>query len=145
MEKKKPYKSISEGKRGRGRPSAITPAIIDKLDYAFSIGCNDTEALAYADISKSAFYRWMEKNPEYRQRKEALKAKPVLKARKAAIEALESDNEKEKNLMARWYLEKRRADEFGNKTDITIDSTGTLTIEDREKALDGFLRRFIDE
>lgn len=144
MEKKKPYKSIGEGKRGRGRPPAITPDTLARLDYAFSIGCNDKEALAYADVSKSAFYRWLENNPEYRERKEALKARPVLKARKAAVDALDSDNEKEKNLMARWYLEKRRADEFGNKTDINIESNGTLTIEEREKALDGFLSRFID-
>ena len=71
-EKKKTAKK-SENKRGR--PTIITPEIIAKLEQAFSLGCSDLEACIYADIGKTALYDYQEKNPEFTERKEALKQK----------------------------------------------------------------------
>lgn len=128
-------------KRKRGRPSVITPDIINKLDYAFSIGCSDNEAISYAGISSSAFYNYIDKHPEYKERKEALKLKPVLKAKKANNDLIESGDP----VHIRWFLERKKADEFSTKADVSIDTTGSLSLESRSEALSDFLSRFIDE
>ena len=69
-------------KRKRGRPCGVTPEKLDKLEKGFMLGLNDTECCLYADISTSAFYRYLEKNPKFREKKEVLKKKPLLKKRK---------------------------------------------------------------
>ena len=119
----------------------ITPEIINKLDYAFSIGCNDSEAISFAGISKSAFYNYIDNHPEYKERKEALKLKPVLKAKKANNDLIESGDP----VHIRWYLERKKADEFSTKAEVNIDSNATLSLESRSDALKDFLSRFLDD
>ena len=41
-----------------GRPSVMTPEIINKLEQAFSMGCGDLEACLYADLTPSVLYRY---------------------------------------------------------------------------------------
>lgn len=125
-------------KNKRGRPSVMTPENIDKLDYAFSIGCNDVEALAFAGVSKTAFYNYTSKHPEYKERIECLKLRPVLKAKEENLKLIENGDP----VHIRWYLERKKADEFSMKADVSISATGSLSIESRSEALDGFLRQF---
>nr|DAN37011.1 MAG TPA: Sf6 terminase small subunit gp1, octamer, DNA-binding, CAPS buffer.65A [Caudoviricetes sp.] len=112
-EKKKTAKK-SENKRGR--PTIITPEIIAKLEQAFSLGCSDLEACIYADIGKTALYDYQEKNPEFTERKEALKQKLVLKARTIVANALEKEDEN----TAKWYLERKARDEFAAKQEVAV-------------------------
>lgn len=128
-------------KKRRGRPSVITPEIIDKLDYAFSIGCNDSEAISFAGISKSAFYNYLDKHADYKERKEALKLKPILKAKKANNDLIESGDP----VHIRWYLERKKADEFSSKAEVNIDSSASLSLETRSQALSDFLSQFLDD
>lgn len=128
-------------KRKRGRPSVITTEIINKLDYAFSIGCSDSEAISYAGISSSAFYNYIDKHPEYKERKEALKLKPVLKAKKANNDLIESGDP----VHIRWFLERKKADEFSTKAEVNIDSNASLSLESRSEALSDFLSQFLDD
>ena len=116
----------------------MTPDAISKLDYAFSLGCTDIEACLFANVSKSAFYRYLEKNPEYKERKEELKHTPIFKARKTVVDSIDKGDD----VSARWYLERKKADEFRQKQDVDIRQTGSLTIEERSDALSAFLRRF---
>lgn len=128
-------------KKRRGRPSVITPEIIDKLDYAFALGCTDKEACALADISQSAFYNYLDKHADYKERKEALKLKPILKAKKANNDLIESGDP----VHIRWYLERKKADEFSTKAEVNIDTSGTLSLESRSQALSDFLSQFLDD
>jgi hypothetical protein len=96
-----------------GRPTIMTPDIVNKLEEIFAIGGTDEEACFYADISKQTLYNYQDKNPEFVDRKEALKETPILLARRTIVEALKNP------LDARWYLEKKRKKEFGNVVDIT--------------------------
>lgn len=73
-----------------GRPTVMTPETIDKLEYAFALGCSDEEACFYADISKTTLYEYTKKHPEFTDRKEILKQRPVLKAREVIIGALDN-------------------------------------------------------
>jgi hypothetical protein len=75
-----------------GRPTVMTPEVIQKLEDAFSWGCTDLEACCNADISKSTLYNYCEENPKFMERKEVLKNQPVMKARRVVIAALEDDD-----------------------------------------------------
>lgn len=97
-----------------GRPTVMTEIVLGKLNEAFAIGASDKEACFYADISPDTLYDYQLKNPKFIQRKEALKERPVLLARQTVLKAIESDP-----LTARWYLERRRKDEFSSRQELT--------------------------
>ncbi len=95
-----------------GRPNIITPEIIAKLEEVFAIGGTDEEACFYADIGKSTLYNYQQEHPEFVERKEALKERPILKARQTIVKSLdEADN-------AKWYLERKRKHEFANRQEL---------------------------
>ena len=122
----------------RGRPAAVNKNTLPMLDYAFSIGCSDVEACAYANISTSAFYNYIRKHPDYRERKEALKKYPVLKAKEGSRKLIEEGDP----VHLRWFLEHKCREEYGNRAEIDINAGGCLTIEERREALGDFLKRF---
>lgn len=72
-----------------GRPTVMTPDVLAKLEEAFAIGCTDGEAIFYAGISKDAFYDYQKATDGYSERKEALKERPVLKARMTIVKGLD--------------------------------------------------------
>lgn len=85
--------------------------VISKLEYAFSVGCNVKEACCLAMISPSAYYRFVEKHPEFRERFEGLGQIPTINAKKAIADELLRGNHK----LAMWYLERRCPDEFSSQ------------------------------
>ncbi len=100
-----------------GRPHIIDDIRLGKLEEAFAIGAGDKEACFYANINPDTLYEYQKKNPEFTERKASLKQRPVLLARQTVLKALETDV-----ITARWYLERKRKDEFSTKieTDNTI-------------------------
>lgn len=94
----------------------MTPETLAKLEQAFSLGCSDLEACIFADIHPTVLYRFQEKNPEFRERKEMLKQKLVLKARTVVAEALKNKDEN----TAKWYLERKARDEFAAKQEVAV-------------------------
>ena len=102
-------------KREVGRPTLMTPEILNKLEEVFGIGGSDKEACFYANISHQTLYNYQEKHPEFVERKEALKERPILKARQTIVRALENPQE------AKWFLERKRKKEFGLAVDVTTD------------------------
>lgn len=96
-----------------GRPTLMTPETINKLEEVFGIGGSDKEACFYANISHQTLYNYQEEHPEFVERKEALKERPILKARQTIVKALENPEE------AKWYLERKSKKEFGRNIDVT--------------------------
>lgn len=111
MTKKKDPKD----KKTAGRPTVMTPDVVSKLEQAWSMGCSDLEACLFADISKQTLYDYQAKYPEFVDRKERLKESLVLKARSVIANSL---NNKDENT-AKWYLERKKKNEFGTRTEIT--------------------------
>ncbi len=93
-----------------GRPTVFTQEILQKLEEVFSLGGTDKEACFFAGISPSSLYNYQNENPEFMERKELLKASPILKARQTVVSALSKDPH-----IAFKYLERRKADEFSQK------------------------------
>ena len=71
-------------------------------------GCNDQEACFLADISPSVFYNYQKRYPAFRERKDALKTRPVIIARKSVNDAMKDDG-----WLAMKYLQQKRPEEFG--------------------------------
>lgn len=114
--------------RKTGRPSIFTKEILQKLEYAFSVGCSDREACLYADIATSTLYRYCQDNEEFSERKELLKDKPVLAARMVVVKAIEAGDAK----MAWNYLERKRSEEFGKYFRQPQSDERALTLDDLE-------------
>jgi len=106
-----------------GRPTVMTPEIISKLEEVFAIGGTDSEACFYAGIGQSTLYSYQEEHPEFVERKDALKEKPILKARQTVVQSLNDPNH------AFRYLSKKRRKEFGESLDLTTDGE-KITIGD---------------
>ena len=97
-----------------GRPTVIDDVVVSKLEHAFSIGCPTREACSFAGISHEAFYNFVEKYPEFNDRFNSLKDKPILAARDTVAKAIKVNPE-----MAFRYLERKRPKEFGGSLKLT--------------------------
>lgn len=109
--------TASTAKKKNGRPlfdGKSEESVVQKLEEAFAMGCTDLEACLYADISKSAFYAYQDKHPEFLNRKEILKERPVLQARNSVIKAMRYDGN-----LALKYLERKKKSEFALRTEMT--------------------------
>jgi hypothetical protein len=80
-------------KSNAGRPTVVTADVVRKLEQAFLMGCTDSEACLFADISPRTLYAYCEKNEEFSQRKEVLKQNPVMQARSVVLDAIEIDRD----------------------------------------------------
>lgn len=97
-----------------GRPTVMTEAVLQKLEYAFSLGCTDKKACLYAGIAESTLYNYQQENPEFVERKAQLKEQQIFKARMAIDNALNIGDV----AVARWLLERKCKDEFSSRTEI---------------------------
>lgn len=138
---------MAKGKgNGAGRPSVITQEVIRKLEQAFCNDMTDLEACLFAGISKTAFYKYQDAHPEFKERKELLKNALGLKAKSVLAESINSGNQAD----AKWWLERRRKDEFSTRSENTgIDGKAqefNLNISGiKEKLLSALTDEQIDE
>lgn len=95
-----------------GRPPSVTTKEVSKLEQAFAIGASVKEARNYAKITKSSYYRFLEENPEYRERFEELRTSPILKALQTLYNDLDDPDS------AKWLLERRRKNEYSPRQEV---------------------------
>jgi len=84
-----------------GRKLKIDATILQKLEDAFSNALPDSEACFYAGIAPATLYNYQKRNPEFIERKEALKLTPNIAARKTVVSTLNDVR------IAQWWLEKK--------------------------------------
>lgn len=99
----------------KGRKSVMTKETLQKLEYAFRLGCTDREACIESNISPQTLYNYQTSNPAFLEQKELWKSDPILRARKAVVERLELDPN-----LAMKFLEKRLPEEFGNNQKVSV-------------------------
>jgi hypothetical protein len=93
------------------RPTKQTPETISKLEQAFSLGCTVSEACFQAGVAESTYYEWCNLDAELSERMKALKNHMILKARQTIFNNLDDVS------TAKWYLERKRKDEFSIKVE----------------------------
>jgi hypothetical protein len=91
-------------------------SILQKLEEAFMLAGTDQEACIYAGISTSALYEYQKQNPEFLERKQALKNLPSLRAKKAIVDRLDKDT-----ALAQWWLARRNRAEFADRPPNPVD------------------------
>jgi hypothetical protein len=125
-----------------GRPTVMTPETIARLEDAFLIGATDKEACLVANIGMTTLYAYCQENPEFAERKEALKDTPKYKARKNVSVAIESGDKQ----VSQWYLERKVKDEFAQRTEQT-GKEGKDLIPDKEskEKVDVAISSFIND
>jgi hypothetical protein len=99
--------------------SKMDAAVIAKLELAFAGGHSDAEACLIAGINQRTLTRYEDKNPEFAEKKELLKNTPILKARQTLNKAIETNAD-----IAFKFLERKKRDEFGVKTEVDVTSLG---------------------
>lgn len=104
------------------RPTVMTQEVIDKLEYAFALGCSDNEACLHADISPATLYNHQEKHPEFLERKTLLKDRPLFLAREAVLKGFRHDP----NLGLK-YLERKLRNEFSLKVEQDLNHSGEVS------------------
>ena len=103
------------------RPTKQTPEIITKLEQAFSLDCTVAEACFQAGIAESTYFDWSKSDPQFSERMKALKNKMVLKARQTIF------NDMSDPTTAKWYLERKRKEEFSTKLHgVNVDDDSEL-------------------
>jgi hypothetical protein len=112
------YKIRPDGKKDTGRPSKIKLPELQKLEMAFKMGCDNREACAFAEIKESTFYLYCKNNPDFLDKIEAWKINPILKAKRTVYSGLDNVD------TAKWYLERKRKDEFSTKVENETEIKG---------------------
>ncbi len=134
MGKRRKYKGKNAGNReaeskGRnqgGRPTVMTPEIVQKLELGFMAGLNDTECSQFAGISRSTLNLYCKNHPEFSDRKEELKSKPSATAKLNITMAIENGDLD----MSKWWLERRNKAEFSTKQEVDGSVKVTTKLED---------------
>lgn len=101
-------------------PPKINEFVVARIEDAISLGCTQTEACLLAGISPKTLLEWQKDNPLWVERKEFLARTQIRKAKNVISDALDNGDVN----TAKWYLEKKCRDEFGNQ--IKIDNTVTI-------------------
>lgn len=112
-----------------GRPTVMTEETLRKLEEAFLNGATDKEAIFQADISSTAFYDYCKENPDFAERKEALKDQVKYRARMNIVKAIEEGDKQ----LSQWYLERKVKNEFAQRTEHTGEEGGPIALETTEK------------
>ena len=102
-------------KETRGRPITVdTPETRQKIEEATALDASIEEVCFYADISRESYYQLIKKDKEFSDRLEALRNRPILKARQTVIAKI---GESYANAMD--YLKRKKKLEFGENIDVT--------------------------
>lgn len=98
-----------------GRKPKITPAVLQDLCLAFSIGCTDEQACMYAGIGTSTLYNYQNANEEFVERKRQLKESVVIMSKMAVYESVKKGN----LWTAQWLLERLEKDNYSTRQETT--------------------------
>lgn len=105
--------------------AVITESKIKTLEYYFTCGFTDEEACLEADISTRTLYNYCTKNPEWAEKRQLLKRKPIMRAKLLVNKNLEEGKDEFVKMV---YQEDKRQERAKIKVDLWV------TTEDEEEA-----------
>lgn len=108
----------AKGSGKPGRPERIDEKMLEKLERAFSYGMSNDEACLECNLARSTLQDYFTKNPNFKERVEMLKNRPVTIARKCVVDGLTDDSE-----LSLKYLERKCRVEFNPKAEIEANIT----------------------
>jgi len=128
-------KNSKTAKNKGGRPCSVTKDAISKLEQAFRVGASISQAYHYAGISRSAFYRYSEDNPEFREQVKGWIQETELIAKISLMDGIENDPR-----LAYDYLTKGKRTQFHvNDESDTHEFFGVKKTENLNNRVNAFL------
>jgi hypothetical protein len=126
------FKEEKPSSRRTGRPSAITQAVVLKLELAFAFDSTVEEACVFGGISRNTFYEFTKAHPDFQDRITELRNAPILMARMCVLRAAEHDAD-----LALKYLERKLPMEFSTRAHlhVTSDYSDRHSISPEQEAL----------
>lgn len=103
-----------------GRPTKITAEVRKKIEEGAALDATVEEICFYAGISRDTYYKLMKKEPVFSDRIEALRQRPILRARRAVVQSLDDPD------FAFKYLERKRKGEFALRREYAGPDGGPL-------------------
>jgi hypothetical protein len=126
----------------RGPKIKIQGEILNKLEHCFALGTPDKDACLFAGISEATLYNFQNENPKFLERKHALKEITSISARMNIKEAIVQKKDLD---MSKWYLERKKKDEFGSRTELTgAGGTPLNTTIDATKLSDAAMEEILN-
>ena len=110
--------------QNQGRPSVLTPTVIDKLVHAFEHGYTKTQAFRYSGISKDTYYGAIKTHEEFADKMRRAQDHLGLKARDVVAAAIKSEDVK----TAKWWLERKAKDEYSLRHEATGAGGGAVKV-----------------
>ena len=131
------------------KPSGIKDATWRYLVEAWENGLSDREAAFYVskhedadEITVEDIQKWMLDNPEIKELKVCLHSDLLSSAKITVADALRDSDVK----TAKWYLERKAADEFSTKQAVAFEGAVIeVSLEDKDKALREMVNKFESE
>lgn len=109
-------------KNEKGRPSVITDEVIKKLIAAFKMGLSIREAAAFADVSKTAIYEFIDSNTEFKDKIKTLQATPSMLAKVAIYGAIAAGDLE----ICKWHLDRQA------KRELERERAGLIRLQKKE-------------
>lgn len=128
------------------KPNGIKDATWRRLIEAWENGLSDREAAFYVskhhecdEITAGDIQKWMLDNPEIKELKVCLHSDLLSSAKITVADALRDNDIK----TAKWYLERKAADEFSTKQAVAFEGAIVeLSLEEKEKKLQEIVEKF---
>ena len=111
-----------------GRPTVFDETTLQKLEIAFSNDATDEQACFIANISPSSLYNYQKKNPEFLERKKALKSMVSYQAKANIRNAVFGDDIKEKLETSKWLLPKKEKKEYSDRIEHTGEDGQPISV-----------------
>lgn len=115
-------KPKAKRKSNAGRKTKLTPEVRKKIEEAAALDASVEEMAFYAGVSRQSIHKWLTDDPEFSDRIEDLRQKPILAARQAALR-----HSTDSYGTAMDYLKRKKRAEFGDRqTHVTEDEEGKV-------------------
>ncbi len=104
-------------------PSIMTPAVLNSLELAFMMDFNVSQACLHADISRDTYYSYIQRNGDVADKFARMRHYPINKAKAVILNSLEKGDVS----TAKWLLERRERDTYGNAPTVAVNIVNNLS------------------
>ncbi len=104
-------------------PTVMNEDTLHSLELAFMCDFNVSQACLHANISRDTYYSYIQRNTNLADRFARMRRYPVSKAKAVIADSLVKGNVN----TAKWLLERRDRENYGNQTEININVLANLS------------------
>lgn len=119
-----------------GKFTKLTDETVKKLEEVAALDGTVEEMCFWAGISKQTYYNWINSDEKLKERMDALRQRPFLKARQTIVKSLDQPQH------AFEYMKRKKKDEWSDRQEHTGKDGGHIAI-DITKATDEELKAIL--